>query len=90
MDQLKRIYKSFTHNGTDILEGKGVNTYREKERELLLDMRKGKYSYNEVFDMVDRYERRFKSAGENTSLPDEPDYQRVEELMIEIYNKILL
>lgn len=76
--------------GTEILEGKGVNTYREKEREFFLDIRKGKYSYNDVFKMVDEYERRFKSAAENTSLPDEPDYKRVEELMIEIYDKILL
>jgi predicted nucleotidyltransferase len=76
--------------GTEILEGKGVNTYREKEREFFLDIRKGKYSYNDVFQMVDEYERRFKSAAENTSLPDEPHYKRVEELMIEIYGKILL
>ncbi len=76
--------------GTEILEGKGINTYREKEREFFLDIRKGKYSYNDVFKMVDEYERRFKSAAENTSLPDEPDYKRVEELMIEIYSKILL
>lgn len=76
--------------GTEILEGKGVNTYREKERELFLDIRNGKYSYNEVFEMVDEYEKRFKSSTENTSLPEEPDYKRVEELMIEIYGKILL
>ena len=76
--------------GTEILEGKGVNTYREKEREFFLDIRKGKYSYSDVFQMVDAYERRFKSAAENTSLPDKPDYKRVEELMIEIYGKILL
>ncbi len=76
--------------GTEILEGKGVNTYREKEREFFLDIRNGKYSYNDIFKMVDEYERRFKSAAENTSLPDEPDYNRVEELMIEIYGKILL
>ncbi|NLD48460.1 MAG: nucleotidyltransferase [Clostridiaceae bacterium] len=76
--------------GTEILEGKGVNTFREKEREFFLDIRKGKFSYNEIFQMVDEYELRFKSAAENTSLPDEPDYKRVEELMIEIYSKILL
>ena len=76
--------------GTEILEGKGVNSYREKEREFFLDIRKGKYSYSDVFQMVDAYERRFKSAAENTSLPDKPDYKRVEELMIEIYGKILL
>ena len=75
--------------GTEILEGKGINTYRENERELFLDIRNGKYSYNDVFQMVDEYEHRFKSAAENTSLPDEPDYKRVEELMIEIYGRIL-
>lgn len=76
--------------GTEILEGKGVNTYREKERGLFLDIRNGKYSYNEVFEMVDEYERHFKSAAANTSLPEEPDYKQVEELMIAIYGKILL
>lgn len=34
--------------GTEILEGKGVNTYREKEREFFIDIRKGKYSYNDL------------------------------------------
>ena len=75
--------------GTEILEGKGINTYREKEREFFLDIRKGKYSYNELFKMVDKYEQRFKLAAENTLLPDEPDYKRVEELMLEIYSKVL-
>ncbi len=76
--------------GTEILEGKGVNTYREKERGLFLDIRSGKYSYNEVFEMVNEYERHFTSAAANTSLPEEPDYKQVEELMIEIYGKLLL
>lgn len=71
--------------GTDILEGKGVITYREKERELFLGIRKGAYSYNQIFEMVDEYEKRFKKATENTSLPEQPDYKRVEELMIKIY-----
>ena len=75
--------------GTEILEGKGINTYREKERHFFFDIRKGKYSYNEVFKMVDEYEQRFKLAAENTLLPDEPDYKRVEELMLEIYSKVL-
>lgn len=73
--------------GTDILEGKGVVTYREKERELFLDIRKGKYSYKEIFEMVDEYEKGFKIAVKHTSLPQQPDYKRVEELMITIYEK---
>lgn len=75
--------------GTEILEGKGINTYRENERELFLDIRKGKYSYNQVFEMVNEYEERFKYAANNTSLPEEPDIKRVEALMMEIYEKVL-
>jgi len=76
--------------GTEILEGKGINTYREKEREFFLDIRKGKYSYDEIFKMVDEHELKFKSAAKNTLLPDKPDYKRVEELMMEIYKNKLL
>lgn len=73
--------------GTEILEGKGINTYREKERDFFLDIRKGKYSYSELFEMVDMYEHKFKVAAESTSLPEQPNYKRVEELMLEIYSK---
>ena len=41
--------------------------------------------------MVDEYEQHFKYASINTSIPEEPDYKRVEELMLEIYsNKLKL
>jgi uncharacterized protein len=75
--------------GTEILEGKGINTYREKERELFLDIRSGKYSYDQIFEMVDEYEKRFKYAAANTPLPEEPDFIRVEELMMHIYGRML-
>lgn len=76
--------------GTEILEGKGINTYREKERSFFLDIRSGKYSYQEIFEMLDEYEQQFKAAAANTSLPEEPDYKRIEDLMIEIYSNVLL
>jgi predicted nucleotidyltransferase len=75
--------------GTEILEGKGVNTYRANEQKLFLDIRNGKYSYSQVFEMVDEYEKRFRSAANSTSLPEQPDYKRVEELMMEIYERML-
>ncbi len=75
--------------GTEILKGKGVNTYREKERAFFLDIRSGKYSYTEIFEMVDDYENEFKLAAANTALPDRPDYKRIEELMIDIYSNAL-
>lgn len=76
--------------GTEILEGKGINTYREKERSFFLDIRSGKYSYQEIFEMLDEYEQQFKAAAINTCLPEEPDYKRIEDLMLEIYNSLLL
>lgn len=82
MEHLKRTYKSFTDSEISLY-------IDQSDKEEMDTVRKGKYSYKDVFQMVDEYERRFKSAAENTSLPDEPDYKRVEELMIEIYGKIL-
>jgi uncharacterized protein len=74
--------------GTEILEGKGINTYREKEIPLFLDIRNGKYSYTDIFEMVDIYESKFREAAENATLPTEPDYCRVEKLMLEIYTRL--
>jgi predicted nucleotidyltransferase len=76
--------------GTEILQGKGVHTYREMEREFLTDIRNGKYSYDEIFQMVDKYDSEFKYAAENTPLPDSPDYKEVQELIIEINRGVLL
>jgi predicted nucleotidyltransferase len=76
--------------GIEILEGKGVNTYRENDRELLLNIRDGKYSYEQIFEMVDEYEKKFKYAGDNTDLPQKPDYNKVEEMIMEINRSVIL
>ncbi|HCL4455179.1 TPA: nucleotidyltransferase domain-containing protein [Clostridium botulinum] len=75
--------------GTELLEGKGRNTYRKKDRSLLLDIRNGKYSYEEIFEMVDEYEKDFKYASDNTDLPNKPNYKKVEELVIEINKGVI-
>ena len=83
--------------GTEILEGKGVNTYRENDREFLLKIRNGDYvrekngvkDYSLIFEMVDEYENKFKYAAENTSLPDKPDYDAIDELVTEINMSVL-
>ena len=76
--------------GTELLEGKGINTYREKDREFLLKIRRGEFSYSEIFEMVNDYEKKFDYAAKNTSLKDEPDYDKVEELMISINRDVIL
>ncbi|MGO5092470.1 DNA polymerase beta superfamily protein [Clostridium sp. LCP25S3_F10] len=75
--------------GTELLEGKGINTYREKDRSLLLDIRNGKHSYEEIFEMVDEYEKDFKYASDNTDLPNIPNHKKVEELVIEINKGVI-
>lgn len=75
--------------GKEILEGKGIHTYREKEIPLLMDIRNGSFNYNEIFEMVDKFDKEFKYAAENTILPDEPDYDSVQELLIQINKKVI-
>lgn len=73
--------------GTEILKTHKINTYREEEHDLLMDIRKGKYSYEELFKLVEIYDFNFKEASVNTTLPKEPDERHVEELLISIYEE---
>jgi len=74
--------------GTEILQGKPVTTYRP-EREFLLDIRNEKYSFEEIFEMVDKYEAEFMYAKQNSPLPQEPDYKKINELTIEINKRAI-
>ena len=80
----------------DILEKEEINTYREKEHDLLMDIRKGKYmkedgTYrSEFFEMVDEYEKRMQYAAEHTSLPDLPDFETAEDLLCEMNENHIL
>ena len=56
--------------GIDILEKGEVNTYRYNEREMLLAIRKGEMSMEEVFKKTAELEERMKNAYRNSTLPD--------------------
>lgn len=81
----------------DILEKEDIITYRgkEKEHEMLMSIRAGKYqredgSYrDEFFEIVDHLERRLTYAKENTSLPDHPDMKKVEEFVMAVNRRAL-
>lgn len=74
----------------DILEREEICTYREKDREMLLEIRRGKYQRedgtyrDEFFQMVNELEARMKYARDNTSLPKTPDYHVVEEFVMDV------
>lgn len=74
----------------DILEKEQICTYRENDRDFLLDIRNGKYQnpdgtyQDEFFQMVNDYEARLDYAKKNTSLPKAPDYHKVEDFVVSV------
>ena len=85
------LYKHAMHlfrlliTGTDILKGQGIITNRKAEKPLLMDIKQGKYSFDEVFTLLEQYQVNFNVAAKHTHLPEHPDQQKVAELMQEIY-----
>jgi len=75
--------------GSEILQGKGIHTYRATERDYLLEIRSGKITYEEIFAVVDKLEAEFRYSAKHTVLPDEPNHKAAEEVLITIYEKIL-
>ena len=78
------------HMGKELAENKGFNVVRTWDREMLLDIRNGKYTYEEIMDYVsDIYDKMLESM-ETCTLPDTVDKEKVNELLIrarKIYNE---
>lgn len=79
----------------DILEKGEINTYREKEYDFLMDIRNGKYLDSnrqpipEFFDIVNELEKRMQYDKENTSLPESPDYNRINDFVMSVNERIV-
>lgn len=79
----------------DILEKEEVITYREKEHDLLMDIRNGKYldtngePLKEFYDILDEYEKRLEYAKCNTSLPDEANYKAIREFVASVNERVV-
>lgn len=77
----------------DILEKGEIITYREKEQNMLLDIRKGKYmkedgTYKEeFFELQESLENDFQKAAQKTELPPAPDYDKIIEIVEYVNNK---
>jgi len=87
----RRLYKHALHllrlliTGTDILRGNGIITKRRTEHALLMDIRDGKYSFEEIINLSSQYQEQFDEAAKNTTLPYEPDMGKVEALLMRLY-----
>lgn len=81
--------------GIDILETGDFCTYCEKDHDLLMDIRNGKYMGEngqmipEFFAMVDNLEARMNEAFKYTTLPDKPDMEKINELICYVNEKIV-
>lgn len=79
----------------DILEKGEVHTYREKEHELLMDIRFGKFqkedgSFQDSFyDLLSEYEKRLHYAADHTDLPEEPDLDKVQEFVMSVNERVV-
>lgn len=79
----------------DILENKKIVTYREKEHDLLMDIRNGKYldgnkqPISEFYEMVNEFEKRLDYAKNNTELPDNPDYKAINEFVASVNERVV-
>ena len=74
----------------DILEDGQINTYRNKDRDFLMDIRNGKYLDDNQMptkaftDIVNELDVKFKILSEKTSLPDNPDIERINKFLMEV------
>ena len=96
----KAVALKFAREGADvvmldILEKEQIVTYREKEHDLLMDIRNGRYldenrqPVPEFFEMVDEYEKRLDYARKNTSLPEEPDIRKINDFAASVNERVV-
>lgn len=57
----------------------------EAERSLVVDIRTGKYSLDQVSKMIVDVENMLVAASNISQLPDRPDYKKVEQWMVSTY-----
>lgn len=56
---------------------------------IIRTIRNEKYTYDEIFEMTSEFEKKVDYAKRYTELPEEADFKKVEELVMEI-NKMML
>ena len=66
------------------IANEGVLRVRRPNREFLLQVRAGEFDYDELVERAERQLDRVKMAFAQSSLPDEPDRERVNALLIQI------
>ena len=77
----------------DILEKGEINTYRENEHALLMDIRNGKYldehrqPIPEFYDLVRQYEQRLEYDKASTDLPKTVNQTEIDDFIVYMNSK---
>lgn len=80
----------------DILEKGKIITYRKNDLDLLMSIRNGDYQKSdgtfrsEFFEMIEDFEKRLTYDAINTFLPDHPDYDKINDFVVDINRRIVL
>lgn len=72
--------------GIDIIENHRIVTYRP-EHDLLMAIRNGDMSFDEVFQLQKELDKKLKTAFEKCSLPDKPDMKKIDEFYYNVLSK---
>lgn len=76
--------------GVEILEGNGVNVDRTNiDQELLMDIRNGVYTFDEIEVMANELNARADKAYKTTSLPVKPNLEKINALRMDILERHL-
>lgn len=95
----KKLYEKFGYDtkyashtirlirmGIEFLEKGELTVYREKDRQLLIDIKQGKIPFEDIIvmgqDLCNDLDHAFKKCG----LPDEPDYTKIHIWLIDLMN----
>lgn len=90
MMHLIRLYAM----GIDILKDGNIITYRSDEHDLLMDIRNGVYLDDDekptdaFWNILSEFEAKFEETKKVTKLPDEPDYDRINNFLYKVNKKI--
>ena len=79
----------------DILEKHEIITYRRNINPILLQVRNGEWSNedgtfkNEFWDLINEYENKLQKLSKETTLPEKPDFEHIEEFVMNVNRKII-
>lgn len=81
------LYRLLTE-GKELLT-KGYITLPRPDSELLLEIKNGKWSYDELMKEIDKFDIEFDELYKTSPLPKQPDLEKIDELCMKIISKYI-